>query len=112
MSTFNKHALLYGSIIAILLLVYLGLMTAINQVHNFNLRAFNLVIIGVGVFLSIKRFLMVSNIESNYLLGLGVGALTSLFASFIFSTSSLYNLIFQPSILLKKHKHLNLRAST
>lgn len=85
MNKSNKQALLYGSITAVLMLIYLAIMTAISQVHNFNLRIFNLVIIGFGVFFAIKNYLKVNNTDSNYMTGLSVGALTSLYTALFFS---------------------------
>ncbi len=81
----SKHSILYGIATAIIMLLFLALLIGLRQSHNFNLRFLNFIILGFGVFFSMRNYITKRPKRPHYLTGIGIGALTSLFASIIYA---------------------------
>lgn len=74
-----KTSITYGIIIFVALVAYFFLMKMLGLIRHQELRAFNGVIILVGVILAIAKSKHINNDRISYFNGIGCGMLTSLF---------------------------------
>lgn len=92
------NGIIGGIMVFIGLVVYFLIMKAIGLEHNLELRAFNLLIMGGGVFFSIKS-IKEKNKDFNYFKGMGTGILTALSSSFAFAIFTFIYLLSNPDFL-------------
>jgi hypothetical protein len=75
----------YGLRIAAALIVYFLLMRAIGLAHHVELRLFNLVILGVGIYFALRKFKDTHEGQLNYFRGLVTGVTTAAIGSMAFA---------------------------
>ena len=85
MKTIESRSLRYGVLTTAALIAYFLIMKAVGLVHNFELRAFNAIIMFTGVFLSIRSFKKWKGNNFQFLKGAGVGLMTSLIVAVLFT---------------------------
>jgi hypothetical protein len=90
--------LIGGIIVFIGLVAYFLIMNAAGLGHNLELRALNIVIMGFGVFYSIKSIHR-RNKEFDYFKGIGAGMLTAVSSSLAFAVFIFIYLLFSPEFL-------------
>ena len=96
----NSMSLKYGGMTGIGLIIYFLLMKVLGLTHVLELRFFNFVILVVGVLFAIRHYRTVSNGLVDYLEGFGMGFLTSLISSAIFSSFLyIYLRVLDPSFM-------------
>jgi hypothetical protein len=92
------NGILGGVLVFIGLVAYFLIMKAIGLEHNLELRAFNLIIMGIGVFFSIKS-IKEKNEDFDYFKGIGTGMLTALSSSLAFAIFIFIYLISNPAFM-------------
>ncbi|MGM0579787.1 MAG: DUF4199 domain-containing protein [Bacteroidota bacterium] len=92
------NGLIGGILVFIGLVVYFLIMNVVGLVHNLELRALNIFIMGAGVFYSIKS-IKEKNEEFNYFKGIGTGMLTAVVSSLTFSIFIFIYLLSNPDFL-------------
>ena len=85
MKTIESRSFRYGVLTTAVLIAYFMIMKAFGLVHNFELRAFNAIIMFTGVFLSIRSYKKWKGNNFQFLKGAGVGIMTSLVVAVLFS---------------------------
>lgn len=99
----KKNSLQYiglsgGLMVLIGLIAYFLIMRALGLDHNIELRAFNLLIMGGGVFYAIKT-LKAKDESFNYPKGLGVGVLTAMSSSLAFAIFTFLFILSDPEFM-------------
>ncbi|WP_296619809.1 DUF4199 domain-containing protein [Marivirga sp.] len=94
------NGLLGGIMVFIGLVAYFLIMHAVGLDHNLELRALNIVIMGAGVFYSIKSIKEKNN-NFDYFKGIGTGMLTAVSSSLAFSIFIFIYLLSNPDFLLE-----------
>jgi hypothetical protein len=87
-----------GLIVFIGLVAYFILMHAVGLEHNLELRALNIIIMGGGVFYSIKA-IKEKNDDFDYFKGIGTGMLTAVSSSLAFAIFIFIYLLSSPEFL-------------
>ncbi|MGJ3233930.1 DUF4199 domain-containing protein [Marivirga sp.] len=87
-----------GIAVFIGLVAYFLIMKAVGLEHNLELRAFNLIIMGGGVFFSVKS-IKEKNEDFDYFKGIGTGMLTALSASLAFAIFIFIYLMSNPEFM-------------
>lgn len=87
-----------GAFIFIGLVAYFLIMNALDLEHNLELRAFNIIIMGAGVFLSIKA-INGKNDDFDYFKGIGTGMLAAFSSSLAFAIFVFIYLMSNPEFL-------------
>ncbi len=95
----SKHSILYGIATAIIMILFLALLIGLRQSHNFNLRFLNFVILGFGVFFSMRSYIAKRPKRPNYLTGIGIGSITALSASIVYSITGALILFASPDFV-------------
>ncbi|RED92454.1 DUF4199 domain-containing protein [Marinoscillum furvescens] len=85
MKTIESRGLRYGLSITVALVAFFFIMKAFGLIHNYGLRAFNGIIMFVGVYLAIYRYKQQKQEQFEFLQGLGVGLITTLVVALSFS---------------------------
>lgn len=85
MKTIESRSLTFGVLTTAALIAYFMIMKAVGLVHNFELRAFNAIIMLAGVYLSIRTYKKSKEGHFQFLKGAGVGLLTSLVVAVTFT---------------------------
>lgn len=96
-----KHALKYAFFTVLGLMGYLLLMKSTGNIHNYYLRFFNLAIIAIGVYKSVDALFKNDQQNFNYLSGIGIGVMTSIFIAVLFTTSASTYLLLDATFLLE-----------
>lgn len=91
--TVEYNGLKGGIIIFLGLLIYFYLMKFLGLEHNLNLRALNIIIMGVGVNYAISSMRKHNN-EFDYLKGIGTGLVAAASSSILFAIFTFINLQF------------------
>ena len=91
--TVEYNGLKGGLIILIGLIAYFYLMSFLGLEHNLNLRALNIIIMGLGVNWAI-RSMKNANDEFDYLKGIGTGLVAAASSSILFAIFTFINLKF------------------
>ena len=99
----KKHSIEYngligGILVFVGLVAYFLIMKAVGLEHNLELRALNIVIMGAGVFYSIKS-IKKNNADFNYFKGIGTGMITAVSSSLAFSVFVFIYLMSNPDFL-------------
>jgi hypothetical protein len=92
------NGLIGGITVFIGLVAYFLIMNAVGLGHNLELRALNVVIMGAGVFYSIKS-IKEKNEEFDYFKGIGTGMFTAVSSSFAFAIFIFIYLLSNPEFL-------------
>ncbi|WKV13905.1 DUF4199 domain-containing protein [Marivirga harenae] len=92
------NGLLGGILVFIGLTAYFLIMNAIGLEHNLELRALNIIIMGAGVFFSIKS-IKKKNENFDYFKGIGTGMLTAVSSSLAFAIFIFIYLLSNPEFL-------------
>jgi hypothetical protein len=92
------NGLVGGIMVFIGLVAYFLIMKAVGLEHNLGLRAFNIIIMGTGVFYSIKS-IKEKNVDFDYFKGIGTGMMTAVSSSFAFAVFIFIYLMSSPEFL-------------
>jgi hypothetical protein len=92
------NGLIGGFLVFVGLVAYFLIMKAVGLEHNLELRALNIVIMGAGVFYSIKS-IRKNNTDFNYFKGIGTGMITAVSSSLAFSVFVFIYLMSNPDFL-------------
>ncbi|WP_420319142.1 DUF4199 domain-containing protein [Ekhidna sp.] len=117
METLEKHILRYGIYTTLGLIAFFFIMKLFGLIYITELRAFNALIMFAGTFAAIKKFKNnKSNLEYNYLSGIGTGFAVGLMTAAIFSAFILVYLFidgaFMQSIIESQNQKLFLNQFT
>lgn len=86
MESLEKHILRYGIYTTVALIAFFFFMKLLGLIYIIELRAFNAIIMFTGTFTAIKKFRKHgSNLEFNYLSGIGTGFAVGLMTATLFS---------------------------
>ena len=85
MESIEKRGVIFGAATTAGLIAYFSVMNVFGLSHNFNLRAFNAIIMFFGVFLSIKTYKDFKGKQFEFLKGAGTGLITSLVTATLFT---------------------------
>ncbi|WMN12761.1 DUF4199 family protein [Marivirga salinae] len=94
----DYNGLIGGIMVFVGLVVYFLIMNAIGLVHNLELRALNIFIMGAGVFYSIKS-IHKKNKAFDYFKGIGTGMFTAVSSSLAFAIFIFIYLLSNPEFL-------------
>ena len=96
----KNNGIYYGIFTGIALILYFLLMKLLGLEHIFELRMFNFVIMGVGVYFALRLRYFILHEKVGYLRGLMTGLRTGFTALFIFVIfMSVYVMVFDRNIL-------------
>ena len=103
----ERTALRYGILTAGTLVAFFFLMLAAGLIQVYELRILNILFLFAGVYMAINSYRSNPASRSNYLVGIGVGLLTSGITLLLFSTFVIVFLSSNPSFMetLKSHEY-------